>query len=322
MPDVPSPEKYADLHRAQRAAILEFARQPRRHQGRGIVTSVFDLYMPAAWVLFSELKRLEVSLPIEAFHRPGELSPANAKLLRGLGLNLTIRILGDPVKRFAIKPFAIWRSSFQEVLWLDADNYPIRDPAFLFDDPEYRAKGSLFWRDVGGTDRALLWHPVSPVWNMFNVPTNNAEEFETGQLLIDKERCWPELGLTLHFNQSPAYSEAVWGDKDKFRLAWQNLAAARKKAPDASNYLRYPEKVPYGFMPFGPFHMGRANELHKWGGGTVMVQRDRQGAPLFNHRNIDKFSLEGENPFNADITNEAIYHGHIEMLRSLLAEQK
>ena len=312
----PSAAAYAERHRAQRAAVVEFARQPRDHAGRGIVTSVFDEMFPAAWVLFCELKRLGVSLPVEAFHRKDELSPKNAALLQSLGLDLRLRLLADPVKNYAIKPCSIWRASFREVLWLDCDSYPIRDPSFLFDDPEYRAKGSLFWRDVGGTDRAVLWHASSEIWPLFNVPVNDAEEFETGQMLIDKERCWAELGLTMHFNELP-YRSAVWGDKDTFRLAWQNLAAARKKAPPAADYLRDSARVPYGFMPFGPFHMGRANFKHKWGGGTVMVQRDRDGAALFNHRNFEKFTL-GDNPFNADIANEAIYHQHIATLRSLL----
>ena len=50
-----------------------------------------------------------------------------------------------------------------------------------------------------------------------------------------------------------------------------------------------------------------------------MVQRDRDGAPLFNHRNTDKFTLEGPNVFNADIANEALYHEHLDGLRALLA---
>jgi alpha 1,2-mannosyltransferase len=151
------------------------------------------------------------------------------------------------------------------------------------------------------------------------VPPNDAEEFESGQLLIDKEKCWAELGLTLHFNADrQVYGSVVYGDKDLFRLAWQNLAYARKQAPAGDRYLSNPDKVPYGFMPFGPFHMGRANRWHRWGGGTVMVQRDRNGTPLFVHRNLDKFSLRSENPFNADVPNEAIYHQHVERLRALL----
>jgi alpha 1,2-mannosyltransferase len=313
------PEQIAALHRQQREAILAFAREPRRYAGRGIVTSIFDRQFPLAWVLLSELARLGVQLPIEAFHRPNELSAGNAELARSLGLKLTLRPLTDPVTGFPVKPYSIWRSSFREVLWLDADSYPLRDPAFLFDDPEYQAKGSLFWRDVSGAERAVFWHPRSKVWPTFNVPPNDAEEFESGQLLIDKEKCWPELGLTLHFNaQYATYYSYVLGDKDTFRLAWQNLAAARKKAPPGDDYLSYQDKVPYGFMPYGPFHMGRPNRRQKWGGGTIMVQRDRHGSPLFVHRNMQKFSLTEENFFNADVPNEAVYHGHIDRLRALL----
>lgn len=314
---------FAELHRAQREAVIRFASEPRRHSGRGIVTAIYDSQFPSLWVLLSELARLKVSLPIEAFYLEGEVSQRNAELAQSLGLNLTLRLLSDKARGYSTKPFAIWRSSFREVLWLDSDDFPLRDPSFLFDDEEYCAKGSLFWRDVVSTDRALYWHPTSVVWPLFNVPMNDAEEFETGQLLIDKEKCWAELGLTLHFNQRPEiYVSRLIGEKDTFRLAWQNLAVARQKAPPGGGYLMKPALVPYGFMPFGPFHMGRPNEWRKWGGGTVMVQRDRDGAPLFVHRNLEKFSLDGDNPFNADVPNEAIYHEHIARLRALLAGDK
>jgi alpha 1,2-mannosyltransferase len=222
------------------------------------------------------------------------------------------------VSSFAIKPYAIWRSQLREVLWIDADNAPLRDPEFLFDDPEYVAKGSLFWRDVTGPERIAMWHWDAPVWDTFNVPPNDSEEFESGQLLIDKARCWVQMALTIHFNSIPdVYHKMVYGDKDTFRFAWQNLDFGRTGRPPKAPYHGKPELVPYGFMPYGPFHMGRPNGWGKWGGGTILVQRDREGAPLFNHRNLQKFHL-GENHFNKDITNEAIYHGHVEDLRQRL----
>ena len=155
------------------------------------------------------------------------------------------------------------------------------------------------------------------------MPGNDAEELESGQLLVDKEKRLAEMALTLHFASDAIYSDQLWtGDKDMFRLAWQNLAAARKKAPPGNAYLKDRDRVPYGFMPYGPFHMGRQNGGHRWGGGTVMVQRDRAGAPLFVHRNLDKFKADGKDPFNVDVPNEAIYHEHIARLRALLAGDK
>ena len=49
-----------------------------------------------------------------------------------------------------------------------------------------------------------------------------------------------------------------------------------------------------------------------------MVQRDRNGAPIFNHRNIFKLRLDRPNVVNNDILNEAIYHQHVaELARHL-----
>ena len=71
------------LHEAQHMAVQMFARQPKEHSGRGIVTTVFDREFASCWVLLSELKRLNVSLPIEGFHRPGELSDRHRARSKG-----------------------------------------------------------------------------------------------------------------------------------------------------------------------------------------------------------------------------------------------
>ena len=48
-------------------------------------------------------------------------------------------------KNFQYKLMAIVGSSFSEVLWLDADNTAVRNPEYLFDLPEFRSNGALFW---------------------------------------------------------------------------------------------------------------------------------------------------------------------------------
>lgn len=279
------------LHQERDHAIVDWGTTPPMMDGRGIVTSIYDAEFASGFILLSELKRLQVPLPVEVFYRRGELSSEQIEILENIGLDLKVRVLEDEVHGFAIKPFSILRSRFAEVLWIDCDNVPIRNPAFLFDDPEYLSKGSLFWRDVSGVDRSLRWHPGSPVWDAFGVPYNDGEEFETGQLLIDKRKCWQELGLTIHYNrEAETYYQFVHGDKDTFRFAWLVTHIRRGGQAHGGNYLSSPN-VPYGFMPFGPFHVGEPNPWNKWGGGSVMQQRDRMGQPLFNHRSIDKFTL-------------------------------
>lgn len=51
------------------------------------------------------------------------------------------------INRFQIKAAAIINSSFKEVLYLDSDNLSATDPTFLFDTPEYKSTGALFWPD-------------------------------------------------------------------------------------------------------------------------------------------------------------------------------
>jgi hypothetical protein len=48
---------------------------------------------------------------------------------------------------FKVKVFALFAAPYDEVLLLDADAMALRDPAPLFDAPEFAAAGSLFWPD-------------------------------------------------------------------------------------------------------------------------------------------------------------------------------
>ncbi len=306
-----------DLHLEQDTFL---ANVPERTpmDGRGIVTSIYSAEFASGWVLLKELARLDCQLPIQVFHRPDELSDQEIALLQSVSDKVEMVSLDSPAG-FAFKVMAIYRSRFKEVLWIDADNVPIRDPEFLFDDEQYVERGSLFWRDVSGVDRARCWHPGSAVWAVFKVPYHDAEEFESGQMLIDKDRCWKAFCLTVFFNvNSQVYYQFVHGDKDTFRLAWTYCHLLDGGSMYQNNSLSHPD-LPYGFMPYGPFHVGKPNQWGKWGGGSVMVQRDRDGDPLFNHRNCAKWKIEDVLEGRPDTPQDPIYVGHLEELRSLLA---
>lgn len=305
------------IHQAHAAFLANLQPAPVFH-GRGIVTSVYDKEFASGWVLLCELSRLGCQLPVEVFHAHGELSGPQIDLLQRAYAHVTIRCLDeDWAKGFPVKVLAIHHSRFEEVLWMDGDNVPIREPSFLFDDAEYRDTGSLFWRDVSGVDRSHAWHPGSPVWQLFEVPFNDAEEFESGQLLIHKTRCWAQLCFTLLLNRNSVfYYRFMHGDKDTFRMAWWHIHLKRGGTVHQRDTLTGP--VPYGFMPYGPFHVGRPNPWKKWGGGTVMVQRDRDGEALFNHRNIHKWKVDSAFDGRHDTPQDPIYLGHLERLRRLL----
>ncbi|KAH7047038.1 hypothetical protein BKA57DRAFT_536783 [Linnemannia elongata] len=69
------------------------------------------------------------------------------------------------LKGWAIKPYAILGSKFEEAIFIDADSYFLRTPEVLFDDPGYLATGGLFFYD-----RAIIpgWRK-GPEWIRTNI---------------------------------------------------------------------------------------------------------------------------------------------------------
>jgi hypothetical protein len=176
-----------------------------------------------------------------------------------------------PVRRldgWELKPYAILNSRFAEVLYIDADNVVVRNPEFLFDNALYREIGALFWQDLPNKvlDQSYL---KDNAWDLMELPFREEPQFESGQLLIDKRRCWRPLQLTLHLNEhSDYYYTAFFGDKDTFHLAW------RKVEQD------------YSLNPHPPGVLG-ANR--------VLVQFDPDGKRLFQHRCNAKWTITERN---------------------------
>ena len=88
-----------------------------------------------------------------------------------------------------LKPYSIIESRFREVLLLDADIVPVVDPTFLFDSPQLAEHGAIFWPDPTpiGPERAA--------WEIMGVPYRQEMTINSGQLLVDKARCWQALQL-------------------------------------------------------------------------------------------------------------------------------
>ncbi len=144
---------------------------------------------------------------------------------------------------------------------LDADNVPVTNPEYLFDTPQYRRTGAIFWPDYGRLA------PDRPAWQAFGVRYRDEPEFETGQIVIDKQRCWEPLNLSMWYNEhSDFYYHYVYGDKDTFHMAFRRLGR------------------PYA-MPVKGVH----------GLDGTMCQHDFNGRRLFQHRHFNKWSLATPN---------------------------
>eukprot|EP00039_Didymoeca_costata_P013286 m.199422 g.199422 ORF g.199422 m.199422 type:complete len:124 (+) comp15728_c0_seq5:579-950(+) len=85
-------------------------------------------------------------------------------------------------KYFHLKPLVLRHTDLSEVLFLDADNIPTRDPSFLFEDARYKSSGAIFWPDYWKTA------PKNPIFDIFPKLNNNDWEHESGQMVTIKHK--------------------------------------------------------------------------------------------------------------------------------------
>jgi hypothetical protein len=240
---------------------------PGRCEGRGIVVSGGGArYFVSAWVCFNMLRRLGCSLPMQLWYLgEKEMDEQMKKLLEPLGvecvdaLKLRRKFPARILRGWELKPYSMIHSPFREVLLLDADNVPVVNPAFLFNTPEYRATGAIFWPDfMRGADKRN-----NAMWRTFGIKRPAELEFESGQIVIDKERCWKAMCLAMWINEnSDFFYRHIHGDKETFHLAFCKLKTAYSLVP----------------TPIDPLD-------------GVMCQHDFQGRRIFQHRNGEKWDL-------------------------------
>lgn len=264
-------ELRAELPSRQLAA-LESVRNcppaPLAANGRGIVIcGGGGKYLPCAWVEIKMLRMLDCQLPIELWHLAGEVPEYFAEILAELGVrtvDASALLPSKPARTlrgWEMKAYAILHCPFREVLLLDADNVPVKDPSYLFDLQEFKRSGAVFWPDY----RCL--GPTRAIWEICGVEYRHEPEFETGQILVDKVRHWLPLNLAMHYNEhSDFYYRHIHGDKETFHMAFRRL------------------EVEYSM----PIH-----SIHPIEG--TMCQHDFDGNRVFQHRNFAKWSLFGAN---------------------------
>jgi hypothetical protein len=252
-------------------------RQTLSGSGRGIVTCGGGIdYLPCVWVLVNVLRQVKCNLPIECWYLDcTEIDEDFEVLLGNLGVSCVNAsdiqklhpVRTNPWRRgWQLKPYAIIHSRFREVLFVDADNVPTRNPEYLFENKAYTRFGALFWPDRDILRPCAERFGWPSIWEILDLPFEPLPAIETGQIVIDKARCGEPLRLALHFNEhSDFYYNVVWGDKDTFQFAFRLLERE------------------FGLIRRPPLDCN----------GLALFQYDHLGRVVFQHRNGDKWSWLG-----------------------------
>lgn len=243
-------------------------------------------YFPGIYVVVRMLRHLGCTLPIQVWclGDKGEFDIRMHQATQDFNVewldanDLWRKTPGMALRRdgldhgWMLKSYACLWSGFADVLGLDADSYPVRNPDEFFDDPEYRRLGAALWPDQADFPPSLYQKfGVSPPAEGFSI--------ESGQCFFDKTRHFEALWLATWLNTywDYTYHCGPYGDKDMLQLAW--LKYYQTHTP--------PETTATG-LPFLLVH--RKPTWRK----VAFLCYDRQRQVLFVHRCRDKFRFSGK----------------------------
>lgn len=303
------PNVVAGFQLGAKRALADAVPMAEPTQPRGIVIVGGGKYLPSVYVTVRVLRHVGCPLPIEVWHFDNENDARIEAALREYDVELRnanhvqrthpFRFLsGNWWQGWQLKSFALLHSRFESVLLLDADNYPTRDPEYLFEWPEFLEHGAVIWPDLPNSPTT-----VTPgVCRLFEIEPPTERLAESGQLLVNRRQCWRQLVLAGYFNQAADVTyQYIWGDKDTFPFAWQRTG---------KRYARmWPEcqAIP-----------------------DCLLQYDYNCRVIFQHRVGDKFKLTGDtfastpqlsdvNRFNAGLAHESFCFRALNELANILS---
>jgi len=215
-------------------------------QGRGIVICTGHKHFRYARSTIDSLRNvLNCTLPIQVFYNGNDDLPVEEQDILWKYDNISVDDISYyfdnqaiNIEGWAIKPFAVLASKFEEVIIIDADVVYLHDPEELFDNKNYQKTGTIFFRDrtlYPGINHRVRWlHywmedplPESKNTRFYNYET--IYEMDSSTVVIHKTKTLLGLLTTCKLNEGNIRTEVVYkvvhGDKETF---WMGYDMARQ----------------------------------------------------------------------------------------------
>ena len=214
--------------------------------GRGIVLCTGNHHFKYARSTIDIIRHiLNSELPIEVFYYgEADLSTRNREILKGYE-NVYLSDITTyfdnsivDISSWAIKPFSILASRFEEVILMDADALYLRDPIELFKERGYQEKGTLFFRDrtlFPGANAASKWlkswmvNPLPETQELRFWKERTEHEMDSSTVVIHKTKTILGLLNVCKLNERVIRQDVVYrkvyGDKETF---WIGFDMARQ----------------------------------------------------------------------------------------------
>ncbi|CCE61511.1 hypothetical protein TPHA_0A04380 [Tetrapisispora phaffii CBS 4417] len=227
---------------------------------QGIVMVGGGKFSMLAFLIIKTLRNLGTTLPVEVFIPPVDeaekddfckdvLPNFNAKCIFISDVLPEEQIKTFDFKGYQFKSLALISSSFEDLLLLDADNFPVKNLDNIFDQEPYKSKGLILWPDFWRRTTTPVYYQIADVpvdytkrvrnsiddltppeiytENLDTVPLHDLQgtipdpSTESGQLLINKKQHVPTLLLSLYYNINgpnwyyPMFTQKAAGEGDK-----------------------------------------------------------------------------------------------------------
>jgi alpha 1,2-mannosyltransferase len=201
---------------------------------RGIVTTAGGKYLPVALVSIRMLRSTGSQLPVEVFlASQDEWDPEICDSIFP-SLNARCLVLEDifnPLKRksnlgidkYQYKVMSIVFSSFEEVLFLDSDCFPVSDPTIYFETEPFLSTGMIRWPDFWFPTESPRFFEIAGISEP--APWENSAT-ESGELFYSKKKHTNSLLLSIYYNfygpefYYPLQSQGAPGEGDKETFLW------------------------------------------------------------------------------------------------------
>ena len=122
------------------------------------------------------------------------------------------------IHKYQFKLFAMMFSSFEEILFLDADAFPLSRPEELFTHEPFTSSHMVTWPDFWATTISQYYHDIA---GQPNPAQDIRQSSESGELLLSKKTHQKTLLLSTYYNfwgpdyYYPLLSQGASGEGDK-----------------------------------------------------------------------------------------------------------
>ena len=193
---------------------------------RGLVTTAGGPYLPVFAVSLRMLRRTGTTLPMEVFLADEQEYESYICEEVFPTLDAKCVILSDileavphavEIKHYQFKVFAMIFSSFEEVLFLDSDAFPVHDAEYLFTKEPFLSHGLVTWPDYWASTASHLYYKIA---GKEVPPLSLRQSTESGELLLNKKTHSKSFLLATYYNYYGShyyilFSQGAPGEGDK-----------------------------------------------------------------------------------------------------------